>query len=191
MLAPILVTAPDSKPVMLDEVKKHLRVDFDDDDALINALIAAATDHLDGYTGLLGRALVTQTWRQDFRCFGDRLALPLWPVAEIESVVYYDSANVEQTLSVDVYELLADARGACVALKPDQSWPSVYSRADAVRVTYIAGVAAEAVPPAIRAAIMLHVGHLYENREAVAKAGVSLLPLGVAALIAPYRRVGI
>lgn len=77
--------------------------------------------------------------------------------------------------------------------KPDQVWPGSYHREDAVSVTYVAGYGnADAVPAPIKAAILLIVGHLYENREA-STVGVSaeLLPMAVDALLAPYRRVGL
>lgn len=65
MLAPVRVTPPAEPPVSLEEAKAHLRVDFGDDDLYVAGLIEAATAHLDGWSGILGRALVTQTWRQD------------------------------------------------------------------------------------------------------------------------------
>lgn len=100
-MKPVLTDVPALRPVSLAEAKAHLRVDFSDDDTLISALIDAATAHIDGYTGILARALVTQTWRQDFCDWpGDRvLRLPLAPVASVESVKYFDAANVETTVS--------------------------------------------------------------------------------------------
>lgn len=190
MLSPIRTSAPATTPVSLTEVKAHCRVDDTSSDAVLTALLNAAVDHLDGWTGILGRALVTQTWRQDFASFGC-LRLPLGPVASISEVTYFDADNAEQTLSTDVYTLRSDAIGTYVDLKPSQSWPSTYARADAVSVTYVAGTAAADVPAAIKAAIMLLVSHWNEHREAAIEGGVSELPMGVAALIAPYRRVGV
>ncbi|HWY14429.1 MAG TPA: head-tail connector protein [Rhizomicrobium sp.] len=57
-----LLTAGES-PLSLDEVKAHLRVETDDDDDLIMALIDAARNYVDGRDGILGRALLTQQWR--------------------------------------------------------------------------------------------------------------------------------
>jgi len=191
MLAPVRTAAPAETPVSLTEVKAHCRVDGNDSDSVLTVLLSAAVDHLDGWTGILGRCLVTQTWRQDFGSFAC-LRLPLGPVASISALTYFDAANnAQQTLSTDVYELRTDARGPYVGLKPNQSWPGLYSRPDAVSVTFVAGTAASAVPASIKAAILLLVSHWNENREAVTGGAMSQLPLGVSALIAPHRRVNV
>jgi uncharacterized phiE125 gp8 family phage protein len=191
MFSPVRTVAPATNPVTLTEAKAHCRVDHTDDDTLIGLLISSATAHLDGYAGILGRALVTQTWRQDFGGFSDPLRLALCPVASISSITYFDADNATQTLAGSVYGLFTDEFGAYVALKPDQSFPSVYSREDAVSVTYVAGVADSDVPAPIKHAILLLVGHWYANREAVSESQMSELPMAVDALIRPYRRVGV
>lgn len=191
MLAPVRTSAPATTPVSLTEAKAHCRVDDSNSDTVLTALIAAATDHMDGWSGVLGRALVTQTWQQDFDGFAaDGLRLPLGPAASVSSVTYYDADNAQQTLSADVYRLFTDAIGPYVGLKPDQDWPNAYSRPDAVRVTYVAGAAASDVPAAIKTAMLLLIGHWFENREAVAVGTATVLPLSVDVLLAPYRRVG-
>jgi uncharacterized phiE125 gp8 family phage protein len=203
MLAPVM-TAPPAVAVTVDEAKAHLRIIERDgagavlpheDDDLVEAFIAAATDHLDGWSGILGRALVNQTWRQDFAGFGGCMRLPLAPVAAdgVQSVTYYDGTNVEQTLAPAAYHVLVDGGGPFVALTSGQAWPSTFARPDAVSVSFVAGYGnAAAVPPAIKAAILMHVGHLYENREAVNVGNiVTDLPLGHAALLAPYRRISV
>lgn len=192
MLAPVRTVAPADTPVSLAEAKAHLRVEHSDDDEMILTLIEAATGHLDGWSGILGRALVTQTWRQDFGSFGCGLRLALAPVASVSSVTYYDGANASQTLADTVYSKFVDARGPYLGLAPDQSWPGTFSRPDAVRVTYVCGVAAADVPARIKVVIKLLVGHWYENREAVVPgASPSELPMAVTALLAPLRRVGV
>lgn len=55
-------------------------------------------------------------------------------------------------------------------------------------VRYRAGYADGQVPAPIRHAILLLVGHLYENRMAVTAAtAMGAMPLGVDALLSPYR----
>src|SRR6185369_8190715 len=90
-----LIAAPESAVVSLDDMKEHLRVDADntDDDDVIDAFTAATTQHLDGRDGLLGRALIDQTWELRlswFPCYG-LLRLPLPPLIEVVSVKYIDA----------------------------------------------------------------------------------------------------
>lgn len=188
MLSPVLITPPATQPVTLADAKAHLSVDHTDHDARITALIEAATADLDGYTGTLGRAIVTQTWREDFPAFRARIPLSLPPVASITGITYFDGANVSQTLASSVYGFFKDDAGPFVGLKPDQVWPGTKSRRDAVSVTYVAGVADTAVPAPIKQAILLEVEILYdrpsgEDFEALVRARDSLLR--------PYRLVGV
>lgn len=166
MLAPVRTAAPAQPVVTLDAVKQHLRVDFNDDDTVIMALIQAAIDHLDGWSGILGRALVNQTWRQDFGGFYacEKLRLPLVPVTAAPTVKYFDGENAEQTLPDTYWQVLTDELGPYVALKPGQAWPTVYSRPDAVSVTFVAGYGAAGadVPSALQVAIMTHVKMSYD-----------------------------
>ena len=191
MLMPVRATAPVEKPVTLAEVKAHCRVDSVDDDLLLSGLIDAATDHLDGYAGILGRCLVEQEWRLDLPCFpADMLRLPLGNLIGTSSVKYYDSAGVFQTLAVSEYDEAEDSIGPFVVPKTGKSWPSTDERTVAVQVLWYAGYgAATDVPMAIRQALLLLIGHWYENREA-SIAGVTAMPLpfAVEALLAPYRR---
>lgn len=193
MLAPVLVTAPAEAIVSLAEAKAHLVVDHGEDDALIESLVAAATAHLDGWSGVLGRALVAQTWRQGFDGFRDCLRLRLGPVADITSVAYVDTAGAAQTVSTSLYRLLADDLGAFVHLAEGMAWPSTACRPDAVTVTFVAGTAAADVPKPIRLAILMLVAQWYRAREAASDPGgdVGELPFAVTALIAPFRRVGV
>lgn len=171
MLAPVRIAAPDDPVVSLAAVKRHLRVDFDDDNLVLEALRDAATDHLDGWGGILGRALVRQTWRQDFGGFHacEKLRLPLVPVMSVDSVKYYDGDNEQQDLADSVWQILTDALGPYLALKPDQTWPSTYSRADAVSVTFVAGYGdGEDVPHALQVAILTHTKMQYDPSTAEA-----------------------
>lgn len=210
MLAPILVTPPDplDPAVPLDELKQDLRVDTNDDDVLIDSLGRAAEKYLDAWTGILGGVcLVTQTWSQAYDSFpcGETwlcqrsrkmknvLRLRLFPVIEIVSVKYYDSAGVLQTDSGSNYRVQNDALGAFVASIPGAAspWPSsTQSRSDAVIVEYKAGYGEAAdVPDPLRQAIRMHVAHMYENREATGVPNLTEVPLGYVEMIAPYRRL--
>jgi uncharacterized phiE125 gp8 family phage protein len=55
-----LLRAPAAEPVTLAEAKAHMRVEINDDDALITGLLLAAREHVEDVTG---RKLITQKWR--------------------------------------------------------------------------------------------------------------------------------
>ena len=190
MHRPALVTPPDSAPVSLADAKVHLRVDHDDDDALIEGLIGSATEHLDGWIGVGGFCLAVQTWRQDFDAFSKDMRLALGPVIDVTSVAWRNEAGTLSTVSSSNYDLRTDSAGrSLIRFDIGFSFPSGLHESRAVSITYRAGHAV--VPNPLRVAIMMLVAHWYGNREAVAAVASTALPMGVASLIAPYRRVGL
>jgi len=192
MLAPVRTVPPAQSLLTLADVKAHMRVDHADEDALISGYINAATARLDGLSGILGRALLTQTWTVEFPAFGKRLDIPLCPV-QSATIQYYDSTNALQTLSSSVYAVLTDGLGPYVSLKYNQQWPQTYTRDDAVKITFVAGYGdtPASVPASIRIAMFLLVAHWYDNRSAVSvDKAASEFPFAVSAQLAPFIRVG-
>lgn len=189
-IVPVRTAAPAVLPVSLAEAKLHLGYDAADRDAEITAFLAAAVDRLDGWSGLLGRCLVEQTWRQDLPAFpdSDTIRLP-FPNVSAATVKYSDATGAEQTFASSLWSLHEAAGGSVVVLAAGATWPVTDDRPDAVRITLTAGYgAAAAVPQPIRSAILLMTGDLWRSREAgSAPAGA----LGGVAdlLLAPYRRV--
>lgn len=196
-LKPVLVTAPAVAPVTLADAKKHLNIDHSDDDALIDIYILAALSTLDGWTGILGRAIINQTWSESFDRFpcGAVLPLRLAPLQSVTSVKYRDADNTLQTFDSTSWMAVTDDAGPQVHLAWNASWPSTYTRPDAVTVEYVAGFGADAdaVPGAIRSALLLLIGDLYSNRESTAPGVVSArpMPASVDMLLGPYRRLSL
>jgi uncharacterized phiE125 gp8 family phage protein len=192
MYRPVLVTPPALLPLTLSEVKLQLDIDYAEKDDLLNGLIAAATAYLDGWTGILGRCLITQTWRQDFDCLARTLRLPLFPVTSITSVKYDDPSNVEQTVDPTNYELLTDDLGAYVRFKFAFVLPQIESyNPPSVRVAYVTGDAdASAVPQPIKQAMLLLIRHWFDNPTAVVvgERPPVEMPMAVDALLGPFRR---
>lgn len=185
---PILTAAPALPPVSRDECKKHLRVDGTDEDTLIDIYLAAAVSHLDGEDGWLGRAIVAQTWAQDFDAFARLIRLGLSPVTAISSVKYYDVAGVLQTVDPASYALINGADAPEVRFDVDYSFPGVRADLPVLTVTFVAGYGDDSDAPApIKAAILLMVGDMFQNREA--KVETSLMDNStVHRLLDPYRR---
>lgn len=199
----IVIDPPEDLVVSLEEAKVHLRVDHDDDDDYIEALIAAATATIDGPDGWLGRALVEQTleWQGNQFCGDVTLGYP--PLINIVSVKYIDTDGVEQIVPSDQYRLVGSTSRPRLALAYGAAWPAVRSEDEAVKVRYSAGWPVETEgegddavttwtgPAPIRHAVLMMVSELYENREASSDVKRAELPFAVEALLSTYRILSI
>lgn len=189
---PVRTLAPSGDVVPLEAVKSHLRVDHDADDELIAGLITSAVSHLDGWSGILGRCLLTQRWRVALSGFPSdgRILLPLRPVTAA-SISYTTAAGDSANLDASAFNLVQASDGAAIERAALTAWPTTADRPDAVRVEITCGYGAGGdVPPAIRQAILLMAGHWYEHREAVITGTIATeLPLAVRALLDPLRAV--
>lgn len=192
MHRPVLVTPPSSMPISRALAKLHCRIDGDDEDDLLDGLIAAAVSHLDGYAGILGRCLMAQSWRQEFDAFAQKMRLPL-PATAIASITYTNTSGHISTLPGTGYALQHDAQGSFIRIKDQCALPGGLYQTKAIAITFSSGAAlADDVPAAIRQAILLMVGHWYAHRETVVTGTIATnLPMAVDALLAPWRRVGL
>lgn len=165
-----VLTPPVYRPISLQEAKDHLRVDSDDDDALIEGMIAAATNYFDGPAGILNRAILAQTLEltlPEFPC--GPIVLPCPDLIEIVSLRYATLGSPDrETLT----EYQIDRAGVQARLWPayGQSWPSVpCGLVNAVTIAYRAGFGTHpgAVPDDLKSTVKLMLSDLYENREPV------------------------
>lgn len=183
----VIVITPPKRVVTLDQAKQHLRVDGNDDDTLIGAFIDAATAHIDGPDGWLGRAIGEQTLEAGLDGFiYDPICLPHPPVIAVAGIVYDDTTGVERVLDPATYEI----RDGVIGTAWGKSWPSTRAYRGSnrsVRITYRAGY--ETVPAPIVVAILLMVGDLYRNRETAGVGAMSVVPMSMSvdALLNPFR----
>lgn len=180
----ILVAEPPAPFVSRDEAKAHIRVFHNDEDPLIEGMIAAACAHLDGPPGWLGRSIAEQGLEVRGELFTSCvIALPFPPVIDVTSIKYLDTNGVEQTMPPESYEV----RGDVIAPVYGKSWPAVRRQPENVRVQYQAGY--ETIPPAVRAATLLMIGDLYANRETTLSGTAVEVPMSttVARLLSPFR----
>lgn len=195
-LSSILITPPVAALIEVSEGRSQVRWDDNDDpevDANITLLIAAVMAHLDGVNGILGRALVSQIWKDIASGFpvGDVFPLNLAPLISVSAITYYDAQNVQQTFDAANYNSHARFDGGYIRLGSQASWPATYDRDDAVSVTYVAGYGAVAtdVPAPIKLAGLQLLAHWFQNRESVLTGTISgALPHGVDRLLRPFIR---
>ena len=177
---------PASEPITLIEAKAHLRVDHTDDDAYITALIKAARGSAEAFTQ---SSFFTQTWVKSASRFVDIMDLPRGIVQSIESVKYYDVDNVQQTVNAADYFLTSPSNKSYVQVVETGWPPSLYYRNDAVQITYITGYSDVAdIPTDIKQAILMSIGHLYENRQdVIVGSQVNAMPMASKHLLTPHR----
>lgn len=179
-------------PVDFARAKGHLEVDWDEEknDALIALQLRAAVAAIEHRIARPLSIKAFTEWAPRFPCgYGDRLTLTRDPVASIVSVTYVDSNGAEQVLDSGDYRSIEGEPWSIIA-PFGGSFPATEERPDAVRVRYLAGYGAGECPPDLQAAVLLLLGHLYLNREAVTVGAnvVTELPLGVERLCSPFCR---
>lgn len=186
MVRPVLTTPPVGQIVQLAAAKLHLRVMHADDDDLIAAHIAAAERELDGYAGLLGRCLLTQSWVQHYPNWADFYRLP-FPDVSLAAVSYVDTDGAEQSVDAALFEIVEEHRGAALWFRPGFSRPSLSSDERmpvAVELTAGYGEAAD-VPADLVEAIKARVNQLYWHTPET-----DVMPT-IERLIAKHRMVGV
>lgn len=168
-----VVTPPTIEPVSLAEAKAQCRVEVTDDDALITGYIAAAREWCEAHDW---RAYLTQTIELWLNCWpSDEIILPRPPLQSVSKIEYYGVDDTKYTLATSVYGVDANSTPGAVHLKYNQAWPSTALRSyNAICVTFVAGwTAAANVPQTIHQAMLLLIGHWYENRENTTVGAVS------------------
>lgn len=187
-----VVTPPTGGLITLDEAKAQLRLDssFTDDDALVSALILAATRAIENRTQRRYLAQTLEWVREDW---DNPMILPVAPAldsskAAITWVKYVDLDGTLQTLDPSVY-YWDRPYGATrsIVRKWYVIWPWLGDGAERVVIRFGITSTAADVPDDVKHACKLLVSHYYQNRDAVVgvenRDSSTPLPLGVADLL--------
>jgi len=180
-------TKPLVEPVSLSEAKTHCRVDTSTDDAYITSLITAARQWVEEY---VDRALIAQQLTLRLDRFPYEFELPRPPMATSgtltsTTITYTLETQATATLDTATYRVDRNDTPGRIRTVYAGTWPGHLADQNAVTVTWWAGYgpAATDVPQAIRHAILMLVGHLYERRLASDNVGGAEVPFGVKALL--------
>lgn len=197
-----VVTQPIVEQITLDQARLHLRLDSygsppeHADDQWITDTIPTAREWCEFYSG---HSLASQVFELALPCFphawhrnyeADEIKLPMGPIAGVQSVIYTDEAGAEQTLDPANYVVDLTQDVGYVFPLINTSWPMTQGRGNAVRVRFNAGFTAEnespndmPLPKRFRSAMLLVLGHLYENRENTTELKLETLPLAASSLM--------
>ena len=201
------VVEPAALPLSLNEAKAHLRLDRPEEEALVAAMIRAATDLVEEH---LGRALISQTWILSLDRWPARrvahnvaggpisavwepathVALPRAPVQSVDSVTVFADDDTSTVFSPANYFLDTASEPARLTLRRGAGAPVPTRAAGGIEVRFVAGYGdtQSDVPVALVEGIKRLVTYLFEHRDN-AEPGAGSMPANVQALFAPYRMV--
>jgi uncharacterized phiE125 gp8 family phage protein len=191
-MIPKVIVDVTEEPLTIAECRLHLRIDPDvnsddeethPDDTLILALLAAAREHCENFTGL---SLAPKTLEIAMDEFPEDtiVELPAGPVVSVTSVTVDGEVVAEANYELDTYTRPD-------RLLPVTEWAASTATTNAIKIRYVAGYGdgtdETPIPYALRAAILLVLAHLYEHREDATERALSSIPLGAKALMRPLR----
>lgn len=136
---------PAAEPLDIAVLRDHLKVDGDDQDALIAAYLSAARDFCQQVTGQQLVAAKLRLVLDDFPrslCWGDlrkkTIQIPKSPIIKIDTITYIDENDNEQIFSSSDYVLA----NRYIGLKAGKIWPCTARQGAAVRIDFWAGYCA-------------------------------------------------
>ena len=191
-----------SYPITVPEALDHLRLPTEDvttpEWLEIERLIGAATEWTESYCK---RAWMAGSKTKLFDAFPTTPAiikcdrfLPLTGgvVSTVDSVTYYDTDFVQQTMDPSGYRLIVTNEVSYLYPGMGQDWPTdACDEPLHIAVNYTVGEASVAdIPASVKAAILLLVASMYENREqGTIDNGLTVIKAPVAAehLLHPYK----
>jgi uncharacterized phiE125 gp8 family phage protein len=132
------------EPVTLDEAKLWCKIDLDDDDDLITALITAARQMCEKYTGV---SFITRTVTAYLNNGCGGCYLPYGPVNSITSYTDIDGETVDADLIVIVGDKFKQLREPLT---------------DYIKIIYTAGYTT--LPENLKKAILQQIAYMYEHR---------------------------
>ena len=177
-----VVAQPTTEPLTLSEVKNHLRIDGNYDDALLNSCITSARMYFESMCEI---SIASQELLLALDSFDDIIYLPRGPVQSIEDISYADLQNNQEILDDWIEDLVSNPARITPAF--GQSWPATAEVVNAVQVSYTTGYTTPSmVPKLLKSGMLFYVAHLYENRSAVTDGDLKEVPMAVESIIHQY-----
>lgn len=185
------------EPIDLEEIKLHLRIDYEEEDALIEANMKSAREWIERRCEIV---IVPQAWEYRTSFFPGTFNFPWAPTAGYGGVFYIDTIGNLVPADPDLYLLIEGDDETPYQLIIDGNVPTdAAERPDAVRIRFSTGYPygdgsppdyGSNVPEALKQAIRLLTAHYFENRAEVTltptRMEIVQIPAGVLEVISPY-----
>lgn len=167
--------------VTLEEARAYLRVDSDDENALISAMIDAAEKHVEQFTG---RVLLTREFELVYDQAGRTIEIPKSPLRAVTKIEVVSEEGVKTEVPASIYDVAISGTLGRVRLKPGCIWPEHRGFASFI-ITVDAGYGQAAdVPQGLKQAVLAAVAVLFESRGEV---DMEKLNAAVAPLCRPFK----
>lgn len=204
---PYRVAYPSTTPYVEADLLAHLRITGSAPSGL-DKVSESAVEYIEDYCGITlmetqwvwkldgfykRRSSTSDFWYSSTPYGGkagrDLIRMPRPKLKQVDSILYYDQAEVEQTLDASKYQV--DAINSRIAPSvAEQTWPATGETLSAVTITFTAGYAAAAnVPRSMRLAIFELVAAFYDaERNAFTTFGFEQVPHGFEAKLSQFKQ---
>lgn len=179
------IVAPAAPALTLAQARMQLKVpdsQHDEDPLLADVFIPAITERGESATR---RQFIRATWTLTRRAFPWEywIEIPKPPLIDLVSITYVDSAGVTQTFDSANYIVEKPVGPRCargrVSLVYGAIWPLTRPQAAAVTLTFKAGYGDDdsAIPSLLKVGMLMDLGTLWANREAVITDGAKVVEI--------------
>ena len=177
--------APVGDIVTLQEVKRYLALDGDDDDTLLTGVLIPSA--IESIQTAACRQLLTATWQLKLGSFpgrGEYQRLPLGQLQSVEKIDYRNQDGQSIEWSSDEYRVATGDNAMIWPTATDWNWPDTDCRPESVVITFVCGY--QTAPDIVRNAVLLQVAHNYERRDSVDVGSYNVVPRTVSHLIGQF-----
>ncbi|MCP5017105.1 MAG: phage gp6-like head-tail connector protein [Ketobacter sp.] len=173
-----------AEPISLAEAKMHSRVDSTDDDEIIRLYIAAAREYVENWSGT---AIVESTyafyfdiWQSEYNIYKPINSITTFEYKNADNVGVYGGSLTGSDYHYNSSQGLITLGNSVMT--------DIYNQSNAVKITAVVGQEnIGEIRSDVKQAMLLMIGHWYENREEVSVVQLHQIPMGAKDLLASVR----
>lgn len=163
-------------------VMNHLRISTNTNTRVwadVLRMSRGVVEELDGSSGMLGRALITQEWSAWLDCWSPKIELPLPPTQSVEAILYLDTSGSWQTLDPESYRFIDGGNNkSSIVPAYGVNWPAHQPVPACIEIRFTAGFGddPEDIPADITNAMLELLALRLSVKDGIMGEGERLLP---------------